>query len=141
MSKRPRLSSARSLVLLKVRSAIDVRLADPALDASSVARAAGVSVRYANAVLADEGTSIGQRKAIVEAEDWEGPAYQTCVNASNVARRFESNRRRLNLSFAHHAEVAALTTADANALLDWAEDARSSKRAALLFLSMGSVAR
>jgi len=60
MSKRPRLSSARSLVLLKVRSAIDARLADPALDASSVARAAGVSVRYANAVLADEGTSINK---------------------------------------------------------------------------------
>jgi AraC-like DNA-binding protein len=57
-AKRPRLSSARSFVAIKVRSAIVARLADPDLDASSVARATGVSVRYANAVLADEGTSI-----------------------------------------------------------------------------------
>jgi hypothetical protein len=35
----------------------------------------------------------GKRKAIVEAAEWNGPAYQTCVNAANVARRFRSNRR------------------------------------------------
>jgi AraC-like DNA-binding protein len=55
---RPRLSSARSLVLLNVRAAIEARLTDPALDPETVAAAAGVSVRYANAVLADDGTSI-----------------------------------------------------------------------------------
>jgi AraC-like DNA-binding protein len=55
---RPRLSAARSLVLVNVRAAIEARLADPELDAESVASAAGVSVRYANAVLAVEGTSI-----------------------------------------------------------------------------------
>ena len=64
----------------------------------------------------------GQRKAVVEAEDWDGPAFQTCVNASNVAQRFETNRRRLVLSFAHHAEVAALTPEDADGLLDWCEE-------------------
>ena len=42
----------------------------------------------------------GERKAIVEFEDWEGPSFQTCVNASNVAKRFEINRRRLNLTLA-----------------------------------------
>jgi hypothetical protein len=47
--KRPRLSSARSFALMKVRAAIETRLTDPALDASTVASAAGVSVRYANA--------------------------------------------------------------------------------------------
>jgi AraC-like DNA-binding protein len=55
--KRPRLSSARSFALMKVRAAIETRLTDPALDASTVASAAGVSVRYANDVLADYGTS------------------------------------------------------------------------------------
>jgi hypothetical protein len=61
------------------------------------------------------------RKDLVEAEDWEGPKYQTCFNASNVCKRFEINRRRLTLSFAHHAEVAALPPAEADALLDWCE--------------------
>jgi AraC family transcriptional regulator, positive regulator of tynA and feaB len=55
---KPRLSSARSLVLLNVRAAIETRLSDPALDAETVAAAAGVSVRYANSVLAEAGTSI-----------------------------------------------------------------------------------
>lgn len=51
-------SPAQMLVLMNVRAAIEARLADPSLDASTVAAAAGVSVRYANAVLAREGTSI-----------------------------------------------------------------------------------
>jgi AraC family transcriptional activator of tynA and feaB len=58
--ERTRVSSARAVVLMKVRSAIEARLADPALDARSVAQAAGVSLRYANAALSDEGTSIGR---------------------------------------------------------------------------------
>ena len=55
---RPRVSSAKALVLSNVRSVIEVRLRDPALDAQAVAVAVGVSVRYANAVLADHDTSI-----------------------------------------------------------------------------------
>jgi AraC family transcriptional activator of tynA and feaB len=54
----PRISSARSLALVRLRAAIESRLTDPALDARTVAAAAGVSVRYANAVLAEESTSI-----------------------------------------------------------------------------------
>jgi AraC family transcriptional activator of tynA and feaB len=54
----PRVSSARSLALVKIRAAIEARLTDPALDARTAAAAAGVSIRYANAVLADESTSI-----------------------------------------------------------------------------------
>ncbi len=54
----PRVSSARSLALLSVRAAIDARISDPQLDAATVAAAAGISVRYANSVLAEEGTSI-----------------------------------------------------------------------------------
>jgi AraC-like DNA-binding protein len=54
-----RVSSARAVVLVNVRAAIEVRLTDPTLDSATVAAAAGVSVRYANAVLAEVGTSIG----------------------------------------------------------------------------------
>ena len=47
-----------SLSLLRVRSAIEARLSDPKLNAATVAKAAGVSVRYANGLLAKECTSI-----------------------------------------------------------------------------------
>jgi AraC family transcriptional activator of tynA and feaB len=56
----PRVSSSRSLVLMKVRAAIEARLTDPALDVGTVAAIAGVSRRYANTVLADQGTSVMQ---------------------------------------------------------------------------------
>jgi hypothetical protein len=46
------------VALLNVRAAIESRLSDPTLDAMTVAEAAGVSVRYANALLAEENTSI-----------------------------------------------------------------------------------
>ncbi len=55
---RPRLSSARALALTRIRGAIEARLMDPQLDSAAVAKAAGISVRYANAVLAREGTSV-----------------------------------------------------------------------------------
>jgi N6-adenosine-specific RNA methylase IME4 len=66
--------------------------------------------------------SYGERKAIVAADDWDGPAYQTCRNAASVAGKFELSRRRDDLSFAHHAEVAALPPDKADRLLDWAEE-------------------
>jgi AraC family transcriptional regulator, positive regulator of tynA and feaB len=55
---RPRVSSAKALVMSNIRSVIEVRLTDTTLDAQAVADAVGVSVRYANAVLADHDTSI-----------------------------------------------------------------------------------
>ena len=55
-----RTSSARALARGRLRAAVEAGLADRTLDARAVARAAGVSVRYANAVLAEESTSIGQ---------------------------------------------------------------------------------
>lgn len=71
----------------------------------------------------NEGHVYGERAAIVEGRDphgpWRGPAFQTCVNCGNVAGKFGSNRRRLVLSFAHHAEVAPLPPDQADELLDW----------------------
>jgi AraC family transcriptional regulator, positive regulator of tynA and feaB len=58
--ERPRRSFARSAVDTRLRTEIEARLSDPALDPETVAHAAGVSVRYANSVLADENTSLGQ---------------------------------------------------------------------------------
>ena len=52
------LSSARSVALIRLKSAIDANLADPNLKPEAAATAAGLSVRYANALLADEGTSL-----------------------------------------------------------------------------------
>lgn len=57
---RQRLSSAGMFALSKVRAAIESRLTDPALDVEAVAAAAGVSVRYANLVLAQQDTSISR---------------------------------------------------------------------------------
>lgn len=59
-ARTPRMSTARSLVRMKVRAAIEARLADPTLDVDAVAANAGVSRRYAAAVAAEDGTSIMQ---------------------------------------------------------------------------------
>jgi AraC family transcriptional activator of tynA and feaB len=55
---RPALSSARAISLLRLRTEIERRLSDPSLDPATAAGAAGISVRYANALLAKEGTSL-----------------------------------------------------------------------------------
>lgn len=51
-------SAARSLALSRLRASIEMRLSDPDLDPASAARGAGIGVRYAQALLSDEGTSI-----------------------------------------------------------------------------------
>jgi N6-adenosine-specific RNA methylase IME4 len=63
----------------------------------------------------------GERKALVASAEWQGPSFQTCMNAANIARAFETSRRREVLSFTHHAEVCGLDAADADRLLDAAE--------------------
>jgi AraC family transcriptional activator of tynA and feaB len=56
----PRMSGGRLLVLFNLRATIEARLCDPSLDPVSVAAAAGVSVRYANSILADDNQSISR---------------------------------------------------------------------------------
>jgi len=65
----------------------------------------------------------GDRKALVESEDWEGPAYQTCKNVALVCAAFEKSRRRDLVTFTHHAEASSLPTAEADRVLDWCEEA------------------
>ena len=54
----PTLSSPRSTTLIRLKSMIDARINDAALRPADVAAAAGISVRYANALLAEENTSV-----------------------------------------------------------------------------------
>ncbi|MBC7831105.1 MAG: helix-turn-helix domain-containing protein, partial [Hyphomicrobium sp.] len=55
---RPALSSARAIALLRLRTAVERRLRDPGLDPTTAAAAAGISVRYANALLNSEESSL-----------------------------------------------------------------------------------
>jgi hypothetical protein len=68
----------------------------------------------------------GDRKALVESEEWEGPAFQTCANAAFVCDKFETSRRREVVSFSIHAECASLPTAEADRVLDWESPIASS---------------
>jgi AraC-like DNA-binding protein len=52
------LSSPRASTLLRLKSEIEARLSDPELRPSAVAESTGISVRYANALLSAEGTSL-----------------------------------------------------------------------------------
>jgi hypothetical protein len=64
----------------------------------------------------------GDRKALVEADDWIGPSFGACMNCATVTRAFtETSRRREVLPYSHHVEVAALPPAEADLLLDEAE--------------------
>jgi AraC family transcriptional activator of tynA and feaB len=55
---RPALSSVRAVALLRLRTAVEARLSDPSLDHAAAAAAAGISVRYANALLKVENSSL-----------------------------------------------------------------------------------
>lgn len=60
-------------------------------------------------------------KTYEEAEEITGLAYKTLANAASVCKRVEFSRRRENLSFRHHAEVASLDPDDQAELLEAAE--------------------
>lgn len=60
-------------------------------------------------------------RAQVAAEGIFGREFQSLANMASVCRAFTTSRRREHLSFSHHAEVAGLSPAKADALLDRAE--------------------
>ena len=66
----------------------------------------------------------GDRITAVRTRGWNGPSFGACRNYAMVARAFETSRRRDVLSFSHHREVASLSPADADQLLDWAAEPR-----------------
>ncbi|KAA2264690.1 LmbU [Solihabitans fulvus] len=59
--------------------------------------------------------------------DAAGLDYQTLRNYAWVARRFDISRRRSDLSFQHHAEVASLPTAEQDRWLDLAQQHKWSR--------------
>jgi hypothetical protein len=68
------------------------------------------------------GHQYGERKALVESEEWEGPAYQTCKDIGMVCAGFERSRRRDLVPFNHHRELISLPEPEADKLLDWCEN-------------------
>jgi AraC-like DNA-binding protein len=53
-----RVSNAKALLLGQLRSVVEGRLTDPELDGQKVANIVGISVRYANALLAEQDSSL-----------------------------------------------------------------------------------
>jgi hypothetical protein len=72
--------------------------------------------------MVESGRGFGERMTIVTADDWTGPAYQTCRNAGTVAKRFDVSHRADKLTFKHHEVVAALPEEQARSLLAWAAE-------------------
>lgn len=54
----PASSGRRQVALRRLKAVVEARLGDAGLDAARIAAQAGVSVRYANVLLAEEGTSL-----------------------------------------------------------------------------------
>ncbi len=73
------------------------------------------------------GSRYGER-AKAAAEGLFGRDFQALADCAMVSRKFETSRRREVLSFTHHREVASLPTAEADALLDQAEEQEWSTR-------------
>jgi hypothetical protein len=69
----------------------------------------------------------GDQAKLFEDENWSGPAYHTCRHAAATCVAFAFGRRRPNLTFSHHVELAsaALTERQQDALLDWCEEPRA----------------
>jgi len=65
-----------------------------------------------------------------QVDQW-GLAFHTCQNYASVCSSFEISRRRENLSFRHHAEVAALAPQEADELLDWCVLGKNERRSTL----------
>jgi AraC-like DNA-binding protein len=83
-----RLSSPRAATLLRLKAVIEAKLHDPTLKPVVAAEATGISVRYANALLAEEGTSlerfIVQRRLQQCRRLLENPA-QACRTVADIA--------------------------------------------------------
>lgn len=75
------------------------------------------------------GHNYGDRKGIVESDEWDGPKFQTCADAGWVAAEFETSLRKEVLSFNHHKAVIQLPHEWREKLLSEAERDKLSVRA------------
>jgi AraC-like DNA-binding protein len=90
-TSQPRLSSARLFVLTQLRAAVEQRLTDVNLTPGQVAAAAGVSVRYANTVLAAENTSLArliQTRRLERCRQALADPLQSQRTIADIARRW-----------------------------------------------------
>ena len=75
----------------------------------------------------------GERKAVVEAEDWEGPAFKTCANAAVVCKAIRNFPTSGSFVLQPLAEIAALAPQDQTAGLplvrETYQDGREAARA------------
>jgi len=69
----------------------------------------------------NRGHKYGERKRLVDSDDWDGPSFSTCANTASVCKDFESSRRREVLSFGHHMETQGLPFSEQDKLLDECE--------------------
>jgi hypothetical protein len=71
----------------------------------------------------------GERRALVSAENWSGPGFQTCMHMGRVAKAFPKPAdRQQALTFSHHEAVASRHPAEADALLNWCKPPRGRAR-------------
>lgn len=70
---------------------------------------------------ASKGDGYGWLKYTISQENWDGPSYSTCRDAAWMHDAFEMSRRRDNLSWGHHREVASLPIEEQDKLLDECE--------------------
>lgn len=68
------------------------------------------------------------RETYAQALDDTKYSYQTLANMASVASKVESSRRRENLTWTHHCEVASLPPDVQDGLLEWAEETKASTR-------------
>ena len=69
----------------------------------------------------NKGHKYGERKRLVDSEEWDGPSFSTCMDAGSTANSFETLRRRKVLSWGHHREVLSLPIEEQDKLLDECE--------------------
>lgn len=88
---------------------------------SAIAKVEGAMMWWLGDWWAFGNHAYGDRKALVDSDDWDGPAFQTCKNAAWVCDSIEKSRRRDVISFSHHAECASLPPEEADKILDACE--------------------
>ena len=56
----PRVSSSRALLRMQLRAVIERSVEDHTIDATAIAKSVGIGLRYANAILSEDDTSVGR---------------------------------------------------------------------------------